>query len=153
MYPFSEVRHGKIIDGTSKTFLIGECSWDFWTWNGNPTNDEVAIGPWYAGGEHYGGSFDDPDRLQWEMSAVGNGVWAHNHAQIRYAIGEIKYAAQDNLPLAMRQRNDIPFGSKHPGGCHFCMADGSARFVQDQTDVAVLRSFASRHDGATVNLD
>ena len=39
MYPLSAIRHKQITDGTSKTFLVGECSWDF--------GGDVA--PWYAG--------------------------------------------------------------------------------------------------------
>jgi len=152
MYPFSKVRHDQVTDGTSKTFLLGENSWDFWTWNGNLTSDEIAIGPWYAGGEHFGGSYDDEERLRWEMGKTGNGVWAHNSAQVRYGIREILYAAADNPPNAMRQRNDIPFGSKHPGGTHFCMTDGSVHFVREETDVNVLRALAGRYDGLQADL-
>jgi hypothetical protein len=153
MYPLSEVRHDQITDGTSKTFLIGETSWDFWTWNGNPTADEAAVGPWYVGSDRYGATFDDQERLKWAMGEKGDGIWAHNQAQIRYGIREIQYAGQNNPPTAMRQRNDIPFGSKHPGGTHFCMADDSVHFVREETDVTVLRALASRNDGLQANLE
>jgi prepilin-type N-terminal cleavage/methylation domain-containing protein len=153
MYPLSEVRHDQIIDGTSKTFLIGEMSWDFWDWNGNPTADAAAIGPWYVGSDRWGSTYDDIAKLKWAMSTNGDGIWAHNQAQIYYGLRSIKYAAADNLPTAMRQRNDIPFGSEHPGGTNFCMADDSVHFVRDDVDVTVLRALANRQDGAVVNLD
>ncbi len=153
MYPLSEVRHDQITDGTSKTFLIGECSWDFWAWNGNPTADGAAIGPWYVGSDRWGATYDDLAKLKWAMTTPGDGIWAHNQAQIYYGIRQIMYAAADNLPVAMRQRNDVPFGSKHPGGTHFCMADGSVHFVRDDTDVTLLRALANRQDGEVVSLE
>ncbi|MDY0168319.1 MAG: DUF1559 domain-containing protein [Thermoguttaceae bacterium] len=39
------------------------------------------------------------------------------------------------------------FGSFHPGGCHFAMADGSVHFVSENTDLAVLQQVAVRNDG------
>jgi prepilin-type N-terminal cleavage/methylation domain-containing protein len=153
MYPLSEVRHDQVIDGTSKTFLIGEVSWDFWSWNGNPPADTAAVGPWYVGSARSGSTYDDLQRLKWAITTPGDGIWAHNQAQIRYGIRGIQYAAQDNLPTAMRQRNDIPFGSEHPGGTHFCMADGSAHFVREDTDLSVLRALAGRYDGTLANLE
>lgn len=153
MYPLSEVRHDQIIDGTSKTFMIGEMSWDFWTWNGNPTADEAAVGPWYVGSDRWGGTYDDLERLKWAMGKSGDGIWAHNQAQIRYGIREIQYASPAVPPTSMRQRNDVPFGSKHPGGTHFCLGDDSVHFVREDVDVTVLRAMANRRDGAIVNLN
>lgn len=41
-------------------------------------------------------------------------------------------------------RNEISFGSDHPGGCHFTMADGSVQFVQEDIELETLWAFASR---------
>ncbi len=41
-------------------------------------------------------------------------------------------------------RNDVGFGSNHPGGCHFAMADGSVQFIQEDVQLEVLWAFASR---------
>ena len=38
------------------------------------------------------------------------------------------------------------FGSNHPGGCHFAMADGSVRFFSQLMDVDVYRQLAVRAD-------
>ncbi|MEN6493790.1 MAG: DUF1559 domain-containing protein [Thermoguttaceae bacterium] len=49
--------------------------------------------------------------------------------------------------------NDISFGSQHPGGCLFALADGSVMFVQESINMDVYRATASC-DGAetkTVN--
>ena len=141
MYPLSAVRHGQITDGTSNTFLVAECSWDF----GN------SAAAWYAGAAFWGGEYDDPEKLKWLASRVGDGFWTYNQAQIRWALeeraNEVGFTPQKSL------QSDLSFGSKHPGGVHFCLADGSARVVNRETDVTVLRAFAGRHDGETVNLD
>jgi prepilin-type processing-associated H-X9-DG protein len=39
------------------------------------------------------------------------------------------------------------FGSRHPGGCNFAMADGSIQFVSQSIDVNVYRQLATRADG------
>jgi prepilin-type N-terminal cleavage/methylation domain-containing protein/prepilin-type processing-associated H-X9-DG protein len=142
MYPFSKIKHSQITDGTSNTFLIGECSWDF--------GGDVA--PWYAGSLFYGGEFDAPDTLAWYMTKFGDGFWVENQAQIRYGIGEASYSA-DITPAVVAKRSDLSFGSKHPGGCNFCLADGSARFVNATVDIAVLRNFACRYDNIPTTLD
>ncbi|MEX2093903.1 MAG: DUF1559 domain-containing protein [Pirellulales bacterium] len=142
MYPLSKVRHGQITDGTSNTFLVAECSWDF--------GGDVA--PWYAGSLFWGGEFDTPEAIAWNMKRLGDGFWVENQAQVRYGLKEASYSAEIT-PAFVARRSDLSFGSKHPGGCHFCMADGSAHFVRDDVDIVVLRNLACRHDGATVGLD
>lgn len=46
--------------------------------------------------------------------------------------------------------NDIAFGSMHSGGTHFCLADGTVRFVQQSISLNVYRSLASIDGGETV---
>jgi hypothetical protein len=141
IYPLSEVRHGQITDGTSRTFLVAECSWDF----------ANAVGPWYAGAAFWGGEYDDAQKVAWLASRVGDGFWIYNQAQIRYALEERANEAGFTPQKALQ--NDLSFGSKHPSGVHFCLADGSARIVSRETDVTALRYLASRHDGQNPRLD
>jgi prepilin-type N-terminal cleavage/methylation domain-containing protein/prepilin-type processing-associated H-X9-DG protein len=141
MYPLSAVRHAQIADGTSNTFLVAECSWDF----GN------SVAAWYAGAAFWGGEFDDSEKLKWLASRVGDGFWVYNQAQIRYALEERANEAGFTAQKALQ--SDLSFGSKHPSGVHFCFADGSARIVSRETDVDILRALASRHDGETARLD
>ena len=140
MYPLSKIRQGQITDGTSHTFLVGECSWDF----GN-------AGPWYLGSHEWGGDFDTPADMEWKLTNAGNGFWINNSAQIRWGIGERSNQAGFTEKKACR--NDVSFGSKHPGGCNFCMADGSVHFVRESIDLLVLQNLACRHDGVPVSLE
>ncbi|MCH5377176.1 MAG: DUF1559 domain-containing protein [Planctomycetes bacterium] len=43
--------------------------------------------------------------------------------------------------------NSVAFGSQHPGGCQFTMADGSTRFVSDSIDFNIYLATASRDGG------
>jgi prepilin-type processing-associated H-X9-DG protein len=66
-----------------------------------------------------------------------------NAKNVKYAINEAKYAEEDgtrtNIPLT-----DVSLGSKHPGGTHVLLCDGSAHFLREDVDVAgVLRPMAS----------
>ena len=44
-------------------------------------------------------------------------------------------------------------GSNHPGGCNVAMVDGSARFISDKVDVAVLRAASGVCDAQVADLD
>jgi len=49
--------------------------------------------------------------------------------------------------------NDMSYGSNHPGGCQFSMADGAVSFVADSVNYNVLLSMASRDGGESLGLD
>jgi prepilin-type N-terminal cleavage/methylation domain-containing protein len=141
IYPFSEIRHAQVTDGTSNTLLVAECSWDF----------ARLVGPWYAGAAFWGGEYDDPAKLAWLASRVGDGFWIYNQAQIFYALEE--RANEPGFTPQVALHNDLSFGSKHPSGVNFGLADGAARGVNRDTDVTILRYYASRHDAQTAQLD
>lgn len=144
MYPLSTMRHGQIEDGTSNTFLIGEMSWDY-----------GRSAPWYVGSAEWAGQYDDPATMAWKLTPPGNGLWIHNAAQIRWRLHERSNETDATLRTTLMKacQSDLSFGSRHPGGCHFSKADGSALFVDIDTDIVVLWAYASRHDGQTVALD
>jgi prepilin-type processing-associated H-X9-DG protein len=55
-----------------------------------------------------------------------------------------------NYPINSRNQdywNRVAFGSLHPGGAMFAMADGSAHFISQTVDFAVYLSTASRDGG------
>ena len=57
------------------------------------------------------------------------------------------YPINSKLPPATPNvaHNQIAFGSQHPGGCQFAMADGSARFVSQTIDQVTYLATASRN--------
>jgi prepilin-type N-terminal cleavage/methylation domain-containing protein/prepilin-type processing-associated H-X9-DG protein len=141
MYPLSAVRQGQINDGTSNTFLIGECSWDF----------GGTIMPWYAGAAFWGGEYDDAAKLQWMMSTAGDGMWTYNQAQIQWGLQERAYDTAFTPQVA--RHNDLSFGSKHTNVVNFAFADGSARPVSRDAAAVVLQLFANRRDEQNATLD
>jgi prepilin-type N-terminal cleavage/methylation domain-containing protein len=150
MYPGSKVQVRQITDGLSKTFLIAECSWDF----------GQSVAGWYAGGAFFGAVNGNPDPMgnfASEMSKFGDGFWTYNSAQILYGIGEASNetdaSGKPRNTTVLAKHNDLSFGSKHPGGCCFCMGDGSVQFVNRFTDLLLLKKLANRHDGSTAHLE
>jgi prepilin-type processing-associated H-X9-DG protein len=48
--------------------------------------------------------------------------------------------------------NEIAFGSNHPGGANFCMADGSVQFINRAIPLNTYRMLASRNGGEVAAL-
>jgi prepilin-type N-terminal cleavage/methylation domain-containing protein len=136
IFPRSNMSFGAITDGTSKTLMFGEMSWDIgvqlsWlvgstTWGSDPVDDSYGV--------------------------------LYNAKNIRYGINVKKYSTSENPyfpPYTSSIRDDptseyaplteTSLGSNHPGGTHVGMSDGSASFLRDDVDVeGVLRRMASR---------
>jgi prepilin-type processing-associated H-X9-DG protein len=55
-----------------------------------------------------------------------------------------------NVPLAGLQPN-LGFGSYHPGGANFALADGSVRFLKETTNPRVLSALGTRAGGEVVS--
>jgi prepilin-type N-terminal cleavage/methylation domain-containing protein len=159
MYPASKTRTSDISDGTSKTLLIGECSWDFSSKSGY-----VPPG-WYAGAEVWGNypGFTDQDanlkRTMGPPVSSSVGFWMINAVQVYYgiqgaAVEPLAVGSQVGLNAPkIAKHNDLSFGSKHFNGCTFCAADGSGHFLSVSTDLTVLKNLANRHDGQQASLD
>ena len=47
------------------------------------------------------------------------------------------------------KQNDFYYGSLHPGGAHFTMADGSVQFMHEDMELTVLQHLATRGGGET----
>jgi prepilin-type N-terminal cleavage/methylation domain-containing protein/prepilin-type processing-associated H-X9-DG protein len=62
--------------------------------------------------------------------------WMYNAKNLAYPLNS---AAAPGPPL-----NNLGFGSLHPGGCHFAMADGSAHFIVENIPLRLLFALASR---------
>ncbi len=89
---------------------------------------------------------------------VGEDVPEHNDhsaaffANTDYAscAAPLNYFPKPPTPRAWR--NVMSFRSRHPGGAHFCMADGSVQFVNNTIDHALYRSLSTKGGGEVVSL-
>jgi prepilin-type N-terminal cleavage/methylation domain-containing protein len=138
IFPQSKLSFAKITDGTSKTIMYGEMSWDV-----------AEQCPWLVGSTSRNGG----DNRE-ETSSHG---YVFNAKNIRYAINLAKMHEPDatelpeKLAIASPEAGgysawtDESLGSNHPGGTHVAMSDGSAMFLREDVDVSgVLRRMASR---------
>lgn len=113
-YP-TPVKLASITDGTSNTYVLGECSWR-------------EMGRYRA----------------WTISTYV--VTATNVA----LLSARNVSLGINAGVTNNAFNDIGFGSQHPGGCQFAMADGSARFTSETIDHAVYLAIASRNGNEAI---
>ena len=131
IYPLSKVNFAKISDGTSKTMMFGEMSWEV-----------GAMQPWIVG-SITGAGITDPN------STAARG-WVHGAKNVMHPIGfaalfepagvEPSDTTRTNHPLT-----DASLGSMHPGGLNILMCDASVHFVQEDVSLeGVLRPMASR---------
>lgn len=134
IFPLSKIGFNAITDGTSKTIMYGEMSWDV-----------AEQCPWLVGS-----TSRNPDN---EVSSSHGYVF--NVKNIRWPINVNKLHEPDGTELPEKLAltpeaggystwTDESLGSNHPGGTHVGMSDGSAMFVREDMDVTVLRRMASR---------
>jgi prepilin-type N-terminal cleavage/methylation domain-containing protein/prepilin-type processing-associated H-X9-DG protein len=134
-------------DGTSNTALFGERAH-------RDRNHEGAVGqvPLPTGTGPPGGF-----QMVNPLGLVG--LWANSTG--RQAAGDVllsayaplNYRLPANPPtdynsfLPLHETRVNAFGSQHPGGANFALADGSVRFVRDGVAQPTLRAFCVRNDG------
>jgi len=114
-----------VTDGTSNVFLIGETRYHL-----TPTGRSDKI------------------QVYWASSALLNTYAAPwNTAAAKEQINSISGdgGTRDTLDIATRL-----FGSKHVGGCHFALADGSVHFVSENIDLNTYRQLGAMNDAAPV---
>ncbi|TWT66341.1 Type II secretion system protein G precursor [Posidoniimonas polymericola] len=153
-----KIKLAKATDGLSKTFMIGERTYQIraWMigayWNGNTI-------PPNPGGRRGSAEFTptgpQPTAACFAMKNLSD-VYLLNHDPLTAA-----YAGHDNnagdrpaiLPDTPKTIavNDLPFASQHTGGVNFCYGDGSVHFVQENIDVPVYLALGSRNGGETVS--
>jgi prepilin-type processing-associated H-X9-DG protein len=129
-----------ILDGTSNTIMIGERS-------GGPTIYE-------AGGRMFAGIPGVVTAA--ELAAVNGGAWGdllNGNMWLKGALydGTMNPAFPDGGggPCAINctNRRDEGFFAFHPGGCHFLLADGSTKFVNEAVDQFAFASMISESGG------
>ncbi len=140
IFPISKVNFAKVTDGTSKTMMYGELSWD-----------AGAMEPWIVGSITGSGITDPTDK-----SARG---WVHGAKNVIHPLKEAALnippnedpstgSSRTNTPLT-----DASLGSNHPGGTHALMCDASIHFIQEDIDLnGALLPMASRASGETYSV-
>jgi hypothetical protein len=111
-----------ITDGLSNTYLFGEFSW----------KDSTYLRAWIRGFAVVRNSSTS------FAYAPGDLVQSQSAKTIRYPLNSKKGAY-----------NDTAFGSQHPGGALFGIADGSVKFVSETVLMDVYLAMASRGGGET----
>lgn len=132
--PKEAIKMSDIFDGTSNTIMFGERYHDDPNFDANTTRD-TALKHWAAWGWVAG----------FKMSGH---VLASSRVPINYRhpVGVGGFTPKDLRLNA--------FGSGHPNGANFALADASTRFVSERLPLTVLQSFTTRAGyEIEVNLD
>ena len=91
------------------------------------------------------GKYDDPGWVS------GTRATLRNTAKIQMPKPQFARANKDDAAAAKPDGAESlyvgGFGSHHPGGFNSAFADGSARFINDNTDAAVWSAVGNRSDG------
>lgn len=91
-------------------------------------------------------SWDIDGQREWMVGHSND--WTYNSKNVHWPLKVAGERQSDpSLKAPGYENNDTSMGSNHPGGCHIAMGDGSARFVDEATDLEVLKLLASRDDG------
>jgi prepilin-type N-terminal cleavage/methylation domain-containing protein/prepilin-type processing-associated H-X9-DG protein len=134
------VRFAEVTDGLSNTLLLGERN------HSDANFDSFADAGWITGIAQWG----------WWGASAGRECIGHvtmsAFAPLNYRL-PFNYAgrAAANPPASNPQlfqyyfdRRICAWGSNHPGGANFALADGSVRFIADPIPLATLQALATR---------
>lgn len=130
LHPNSKTKMKDITDGTTNVFLVGESKYGLHQ-DASPTNNSQS---WDSGLRVYAACCQIPLGL----CAARDGLNSSKHD-----------------PSQSHQYGILTrvFGSTHPGGGHFAMADASVTFLNDSIDLAVYRLLGQRASGAVKTRD
>lgn len=144
------VRVRDVLDGCSKTLLFGERS------HLDPNFDSFAAAG-YQGRQPMG------EFGFWTGSA---GAWCladvtlSSYAPMNYRV-PLPFSARSQLSPPVGALTDFyyyadlrlcAFGSNHPGGANFALADGSVRFIHDDVSQVTLRGLSTRSGAEPIDL-
>ncbi len=113
-----------VIDGTTNAFAVGEAFNN--RQNTGATTPDVPISPAFAA--YYGS------------------IWLGIAPDTRSA-GCVGQLAPAPSTFAVNGNSINAFGSLHPGGGQFCLADGSCRFISENADQDTISALGTINDG------
>jgi len=122
LYFNSEIGFRDLLDGTSNVFLLGETRY--------------CLTPEARPDRFHSGWASSAKIDAWGSPLVSAAAREQINSDPRNGI---KF---DTLNIMTKL-----FGSYHPGGCHFLMADGSTQFMPETVDLFIYQTLAIRDDG------
>ncbi|MFO0788573.1 MAG: DUF1559 domain-containing protein [Pirellulales bacterium] len=138
-----------ISDGTSKTLLFGERTYQVRTWM---IGAFALASPSDPGGTARTSAVPDGPQPSSALFATKNvtDLWPINHDPFVacYVGHDNKAGDRPEVPDSTPRKitcNDLPFGSQHKGGANFAMGDGSVHFLVDNLDSKVYLGLGSRN--------
>jgi prepilin-type N-terminal cleavage/methylation domain-containing protein/prepilin-type processing-associated H-X9-DG protein len=136
---YGRIPFRKVLDGTSKTVMIGEALHDTETQTAWGTNNEAEPG---NRKDHWFGGSDDVDTtpfvdLSEFLGSTGIGINLQGTAPENQA----KCANPDSPDCQALQ---LSFGSAHPGVVQMCFVDGHVESVQENIDKQVWSDYGTR---------
>lgn len=132
IYSNSDVKIADILDGTSNTLMVGENRLHF-------LRDEHKSIP----GRH----------TLWssaESEGQDHGVPTNTGAASEGINADGRTNGPQYIDWIHQAWTCVNFGSFHPGGANFALADGSVHFLTEDIDLELFRSMGRRADGAPV---
>ncbi len=137
----------EIADGLSNTLFFGERNhrdpnYDTFVASGWVVEPMWQWGWWAPSGGNYGLS----DVTMSTLAPINYRLGFDFANKPADASSQEGFASYDALRVGS-------FGSQHPGGANFAMADGSVRFLKDSTSMPTLRALGTRAGGEVVSAD
>jgi len=154
LFPGGKITLAAITDGTSNTIMIGEASDNLITADKTKRDFRSSAQHGFMIGFH---SANAPPNL-------GNGgdLRTFNMTTIRYNLNDKNKggAGWPNWPgdcgsvgVCQNASSNHPLVSAHPAGVMVALADGSVRFLSQNTALGTVAALATRDDGQTLNAD
>jgi len=125
----------KVTDGLSKTFLVGESRW----WSYDYTN--------VLNGNYFGWSSSNRPNTWAQPLVLAAAVDPINNPLVDYDASQAWGTTATPTNAVYLGTHTRCFGSRHPGGCHMAMADGSVQFVSNSISTTIYRQLGTRADG------
>ena len=124
---------GSVTDGLSKTILFGEASAPYVNFEGEPLQVYGRTGITMGS--------DSVERP--------SGTRYFHATTVRYAIN----TKSRELPgVAPNWGANLPLASEHPGGVNVALGDGAVLFLNDGTEMGVLKRLATKDDGQAASV-
>lgn len=79
------------------------------------------------------------------------GWWVGLSGGTLYTTRNVAYPINSGVRPGPYAKNNTGFGSQHPGGTHFGLADGSVQFLNENIDIGILFALASRDAGEVID--